>query len=413
MNPLALDGTGATAAPEGLGRMMRKGLLGGLVAALPGAAGLVSAPSASATPVCAGLEHLAAPPCPRVFPEPAQSTNWTQFGPDSLGRSEFADGMKELTNLYPNYIKFEKLSDLLHDPMAVSIGADGLPPWDPKDAGDGLPIYVNEVSDFRVPDDNKAYVVITEVHSAEPCGREAAIRTPEDLAIWASDGVTTIDNGAGPDGKRTTIRVADLLKREHVFFLWNSPDGWRSGDQDLPHWLTEQSSDSRPRAQSQYGDIRFTYSEENGRGVNTNRQAPSTGWMFRQPPDTYPANSPRQNPILTEPEGIATWRYLTGLKHKHGHIDGVMDIHGPLPFPADIMLPDGQFNPHKEQLLLDMAQRVKEKMDQSVGQHVQDPGLYDQLRGLPGSARLGSGPTDLTKLVQVCDAIHDTPPLPT
>jgi hypothetical protein len=31
---LALDGTGATAAPEGLGRMMRKRLLGGLVAVL-------------------------------------------------------------------------------------------------------------------------------------------------------------------------------------------------------------------------------------------------------------------------------------------------------------------------------------------------------------------------------------------
>ena len=104
----------------------------------------------AATPVCAGTTYLAPPPCPRVFPEPALSTDWIQFGPDALGRSEFYDGTRELQAMYPRYISIEKLADIIRDPRAVSVGIDGKPPWDPADTGDGLPIYVVEVTDFTV-----------------------------------------------------------------------------------------------------------------------------------------------------------------------------------------------------------------------------------------------------------------------
>lgn len=359
-----------------------------------------------ATPVCAGPTYSAPPPCPRVFPEPAVSTNFIQFGPDSLGRSEFADGMSELQTRYPDYVKFEKLSDVLHDKNAVSIGADGIPPWDPKDTGDGLPVYVSEVTDFRVPDKDKAYVIITEAHSQEPCGREAAIRSVEDLAMWATDGTTTLDNGNGPENLKTTMTVADLLRKEHIFFMWISPDGWRSGDLDAPNMATEQQSNSRQAGPSQYGGIRFAYSEENGRGVNSNREAPSVGWMMRQPQGTYPNNSPGLNPVLTESEGIASWRFIEKILADHP-LDAFMDIHGPLPLPAAIMLPDGQFDPHRSQLMEEMASRVKEKMDESVGQHVADPGLYDQLRQVSGG-RVGTGASDWTTIGQAWDLLSYT-----
>ena len=48
--------------------------------------------------------------------------------------------------------------------------------------------------------------------------------------------------------KKPSPAVAELLKKEKIFFVMNSPDGWRSGDQDAPNMLAEQQSNSRPPA---------------------------------------------------------------------------------------------------------------------------------------------------------------------
>jgi hypothetical protein len=74
------------------------------------------------------------------------------------------------------------------------------------------------VTDFRVPDTSKVFSLFTAVHSAEPCGREAYIRTPEDLAIAAQSG-TSWDNGDLPGRSKTSINAGDLLKREKLVFL--------------------------------------------------------------------------------------------------------------------------------------------------------------------------------------------------
>ena len=329
---------------------------------LAGVLGAAFSLPAAATPVCAGPEYLAPPPCPRVFAEPELSTSWTQFGPDLAGRSEFIDGTRKLASLYPRYIRVRKLSEILGDPYAVSVGLDGKPPWDPTDSGDGLPIYVVEVTDFTVPDTDKVYSLFTAVHSAEPCGREAYIRTPEDIALAVASGASW-DNGDLPGQPKTSIRVSELLKREKLIFLYNSPDGWRSGDTDLPNMLAEQGSSNRPPAQSQYGGIRFTYSEENGRGVNTNRMAPAIGWNFRQPPAYV---EPGQNPIMTEPEGISTWNYVNLLMRTRGKpLEGALDIHGTVP-TAQIFSADSVADPRQNALSSEQVQRISVSMNKSL-----------------------------------------------
>jgi hypothetical protein len=243
------------------------------------------------------------------------------------------------------------------------VGIDGRPPWDPGDSGDGLPIYVVEVTDFRVPDTNKVFSLFTAVHSAEPCGREAYVRTPEDLAIAAQGGASW-DNGDLPGRPKTSIKAGDLLKREKLIFLYNSPDGWRSGDQDPPNMLAEQQSNSRPPAQSQYGGPRFTYSEENGRGLNTNRMAPAIGWNFRQQPP-YPP--PGQNPVMTEPEGIATWNYVNLVMRQRGGrpLEGSLDIHGTVP-TAQVFSADSVADPRQNALSLEQVQRMSASMNKSL-----------------------------------------------
>jgi hypothetical protein len=327
-----------------------------VLAALPGAS--------NATPVCAGADYGSPPPCPRVFPEPEASTGFVQFGPDLTGRSEFYDGTRELQSLYPDYVKITTLRDVLNDPNAVSIGIDGKPPWDPADTKDGLPFYLVEVTDFRVPDKDKVRVLYTAVHSAEPCGREAFVRIPEDLALDARSGAT-IDNAELPGLPKQSTTVANLLRHEIIYILYNSPDGWRSGDTDLPQMLAEQSTDgSRPPAQSQYGGPRFTYSEENGRGVNTNRMSPAVGWNFRQPP---PFAAPGQNPVMTDPEGIATSEFVRKLMDERGGrpLEGNMDIHGTVP-GAQVFSADAVAAPRQDQLSNEQVLRMSAAINKSL-----------------------------------------------
>ena len=100
------------------------------------------------------------------------------------------------------------------DPYAFSPGPDGLPPWDPKDARDGLPLYVVKVTDESVPDRDKQYVVFFNAHAAEPCGREGTPRFLEDLLIWrTTDPGHVLDDGTGIAGGTHKITVADLLRR--------------------------------------------------------------------------------------------------------------------------------------------------------------------------------------------------------
>src|SRR4051794_35767025 len=90
-----------------------------VVAALLSAAMAVPAQS---TPVCAGTGMPdgcpqvspwgpGGPGTNRIFMEPSDSTNWTQFGPDPAGRAEFADGTAAVAKRYPQYVKLTTLAD--------------------------------------------------------------------------------------------------------------------------------------------------------------------------------------------------------------------------------------------------------------------------------------------------------------
>src|SRR3954462_4039415 len=77
----------------------------------------------------------------RVIPEPMQSVNYLQFGANG-SQPEFTDAFNELQPLYPPYISRPTVAAALHDPNAVSTGADGIPAGMPGDTGDGRPLYV-------------------------------------------------------------------------------------------------------------------------------------------------------------------------------------------------------------------------------------------------------------------------------
>ena len=151
---------------------------------------LLFASSALATPVAKTEEERAL--YGRTFLEPAASVDYIQFGEE--GKGEFLWGFKLLEKVYPRYIEFSTVAEELDNPLAVSVGPDGLPAWHPKDKKDGLPLYFVSITDKRVPDKNKEYVVLTAGHSGEPCGREGGARFIEDLAMAAAENPDRVED---------------------------------------------------------------------------------------------------------------------------------------------------------------------------------------------------------------------------
>src|SRR5438067_3214840 len=247
-----------------------------------------------ATPVAANKQQ--AQLLGRVIPEPLKSTNFIQFNP-AAGERELDTAYNLLQKTYPRYITYTTVAKRLHSPRAVRSG------------GNQLPVII--VTDKSVPDTNKQYVLLTFAHSAEPCGREGVLRSAEDLAIAATKAPnTTYDDGKlGGISHKFTAR--QLLQRLKIYIVVTSPDGWVQGD---------------------VGNGDGQYSQYTANGINSNRVAYQTGWVF----STKLLKSHGYT-TATQPEGISVTRYLRDVRAKELHgrpFAAAADIHGPLPTGA-------------------------------------------------------------------------------
>src|SRR3954470_19615577 len=219
--------------------------------------------AACAAGVVAAAAPAAAQDQGRVFPEPRDSTDFITRGP-KYAPEQFKNGMLELQRRHSRYLSFTTIREAMHQPLAVSVGEDGHPPWDPADTGDGQDFEVVTVTDSQspVPDEDKGYVLFTVAHAAEFCGRESIPRLFEDLVTLAdSKPDTMLDGGTGIDGQHLELSVADLLARTKLIFVDVSPDGWVFGEKN-----------GAPGAR--------LYDQSNGAGVNGNRLAYQDGWIF-------------------------------------------------------------------------------------------------------------------------------------
>src|SRR3954451_6935240 len=276
----------------------------------------------SATPVAKNEQEAAL--LGRVIPEPMKSVNFLQFDP-SAGDRELDQAYTLLQKMYPRYISYTTIAKELHDPRAVSSG--------------GNPLPVITVTDKTVPDRNKQYVLLTFAHSAEPCGREGVLRAAEDLAIAATKSPnTTYDDGTlGGVSHKFTAR--QLLQRLKIYIVVTSPDGWVDGD---------------------VGNGDGQYSQYTANGINSNRVAYQTGWVF-----SSPLLKRHGYTTATQPEGIAVTRLMRRIRSHELHgrpFAAAADIHGPLPTGA-ILIHDVGDDPAKRNRLQELAKRVLQRMD--------------------------------------------------
>jgi hypothetical protein len=314
--------------------------------------------SAVATPVATTKEEHEL--YGRVFLEPIQSVDFIQW------TDEFVPGMKLMEKLYPRYLDFTTVDKELDDPRAVSIGDDGLPPWNPKDEKDGRPFHIAIVSDESVPDRKKEYVFLTNAHAAEPCGREGDLRFIEDLLIWRTeDPGHKLNDGTGLSGKKHKISVKDLLKRTKIFVVDTVPDAWAAGDR------------------SNGGNLGYSNFSN---GFNTNRLAFHDGWVF---PDN-PVLFRNGYTTLTQPES-AIVKYFERVRARelNGRPFGAAaDLHGPLPAGA-ILLHEQNNSAEKLVRIHDFAERVKQKMEEALGKYITPQGvlIYETVMDAAGDAR--------------------------
>ncbi|MEA2434082.1 MAG: hypothetical protein QOG54_1539 [Actinomycetota bacterium] len=296
------------------------------------------APAAFATPVSKTEDEYNL--YGRAFLEPAASTNYMQFGEG--GHGEFEWGFQLLEKLFPRYIEITTVADELNDKNAVSVGADGVPAWDPADTGDGLPLHVVIATDSNVPDRKKEYIVIAAGHSGEPCGREGGARFMEDVVTAAANGSEQIfDNATGLTDKTFEMTASQILKRTKIYFISPSPDGWLVGDG--------------------YG---AEHSQYNGANINSNRIGYSDGWSFPRSSILFA----KGYTTYSQPEGISMTKYLTEVRRKElrGKPFAIgMDMHGPTPL-GFILLHDEGLDPEKLQRMVDLGVRVGHNMEETL-----------------------------------------------
>jgi len=306
----------------------------------------------------------------RVLPEPRDSSDFITRGP-TYAPEQFKDAMLELQRRHPRYLRFSTIREEMHEPLAVSVGEDGLPPWDPQDTGDGQDFEVVTVTDAQspVPDEEKGYVLFTVAHAAEYCGRESIPRFFEDLVTLADTNPDAIlDGGTGIDGTPLKLTVADALARTKLIFIDVSPDGWVAGEKN-----------GAPGAR--------LYDQSNGAGVNGNRLAYQDGWIF--PDDEVLKDNGYST--MTQPEGIVTTQYLRQIREQElggRPFAASMDWHGPAPVGAMIFHDQGG-DPAKLDRLHDLAERVSQAAYGVLAQYATQEGadLHKQFAGSVDDAR--------------------------
>jgi hypothetical protein len=317
------------------------------------------ASSAAATPVATTRSEWET--YGRVFLEPQTSVDYIQF------QDEFEPAMNLLEELYPRYLDFTTVAEEFDEPMAVSLGPDGLPAWHQDDTGDGFPFHIAVVTDESVPDAGKEYVFLTNGHAAEPCGREGDIRFLEDLLIWrTNDPGHVLDDGTGLTGERHEVTVAELLRKTKIYLVNTVPDGWSMGDRSN-------------------GGNAFS-SNGNYGGINSNRVAFHDGWVFPDDPTLYGNGYT----TLTQPEG-AIVRYFEDVRRTELHgrpFAAAADMHGPVPVGA-VLLHDQNVTPEKLVRLEDFAERIEQKMEEALAAYTTAPGaeVYEQVMDAAGGVR--------------------------
>ena len=323
--------------------------------------------------VGADLPKPAAQEAGRVFPEPRDSVDFITHGP-KYAPEQFKNGMLELERRYPRYLDFTTIRQEMKQPLAVSVGEDRLPPWDPKDTGDGEDFYVVTVTDKRstVPDEDKGYVLFTVAHAGEWCGRESIPRFFEDLVTLAATAPDTMLDGAtGLDGTPLKISVREALRRTKLLFVDVSPDGWVRGERNA------------------YGPSR-QYSQANGAGVNSNRVAYQDGWVFPDE-DVIRGNG---YSTMTQPEGIVTTEYLRRIRArelKGRPFATSIDWHGPLPVGA-LLFHDQGNDPAKLDRVHDLAERMSQRAYGVLSDYATQYGAqaHRQFAGSADQARLAA-----------------------
>jgi hypothetical protein len=317
------------------------------------------ASSAGATPVATTKEEYRS--YGRAFLEPQSSIDYIQFN------DEFAPAMKLLEKIYPRYLDFTTARKELHDKNAVSLGPDGIPPWNERDSKDGFPFHIAIATDEKVPDKKKEYVFLTNGHAAEPCGREGDIRFIEDLLLWrTNDPKHKLDDGTGITGKRHKVSVKQLLRRTKIYLVNTTPDGWFQGNR------------------SNGGSVNST--NGNYGGINSNRVAFHDGWVFPDDASLYRNGYT----TLTQPES-AVVRYFERVRKKELHgrpFAAAADMHGPLPAGA-VLLHDQNTTPKKLVRIHDFAERIEQKMEESLGSYITPQGaqIYEQIMDAGGDVR--------------------------
>ncbi len=193
-----------------------------------------------------------------VFPEPRQSTGFVDY-------EQMVDGLKHLESRHPDRLKFYSIGESPGHYNYVS-GEE-----DPKD------VYVaeltNDVNDEDAFREKEKVMFSLSLHGLERAGAEAGSRFVEDVLT-------------GEDGE-----MAELLDDLVIVFVYPNPDGWvAKHPQYESGWQLLGPEGGAP--------VVPFYERGNDGVFDTNRQAPSVGWID---PAHYPAEPLGANLTDDEP----------------------------------------------------------------------------------------------------------------
>jgi hypothetical protein len=233
-----------------------------------------------------------------VFPEPRQSTAFIDY-------EQMIDGLKHLESTFPSWLKFYSIGESPGHYNYVS-GEE-----DPKDIW--VAEVTNNINDDANFEDKEKVMFNLSLHGLERAGAEAGSRFIEDLL-----------KGEEPE-------IEALLDDLVLIFLYPNPDGWVAKHPQYESGWQLLGPDG--------GAPVIPFYERGNAGVyDTNRQAPSVGWIdpAHSPADPLGANLEDDQPgIDADVPDYAQKRVpdqLAVVEHfrKYNNLNYGADLHGAL-----------------------------------------------------------------------------------